>query len=161
MLTSCCPCGSEKPYSLCCGMFIEQHSQPQTPEQLMRSRYTAYTMTNLDYIKKTMQGAAALHFDLESAQKRSEHAQWLRLDVLNSYLDPKNSKRGFVEFKAYYRLAKQEHCMHELSEFLLQDGRWYYVDGKIVMEAPAKVKINRNDPCICGSGKKYKKCCGQ
>ena len=63
-----------------------------------------------------------------------------------------------------YREKGVIHCHHEVGEFLRQDCRWYYVDGKLVPpetkknEAP---KVGRNDPCPCGSGKKYKKCCGR
>ena len=160
MIISTCPCGSEQAYLSCCGMFIEQQELPKTPEQLMRSRYTAYTMADIDYISKTMREPAALNFDPISTRKWAEQAQWLNLEVIQSYVDPKNSYRGFVEFKAYYHLANQDHCLHELSEFHLQDGQWYYVDGKSVSKTPNKIKVSRNDPCICGSGKKYKKCCG-
>lgn len=155
-----CPCGSNKEYLMCCGQYIEQHQLPATPEQLMRSRYTAYTKANIDYIRKTMQGRAALRFDHDSAKNRTEQVQWLKLEVLQSYIDSYNKNRGFVEFKAYYRLATQEHCLHELSEFHLQDGQWSYVDGKHEFKSSNKIKASRNDPCICGSGKKYKKCCG-
>lgn len=161
MIISTCPCGSKKTYLSCCGLFIEQHQLPKTPEQLMRSRYTAYTMANIEYISKTMREPAALNFDPLSARKWAEQAQWLNLEVLQSRVDPKNPDRGFVEFKAHYHLANQDHCMHELSEFHFQDGQWYYVDGETVTETPSKIKISRNDPCICGSGKKYKKCCGK
>ncbi len=161
MTISICPCGSEKSYLSCCGQYIEQQQLPDTPEQLMRSRYTAYTMVNIDYISKTMQGSAALHFDPTSAKNRTEQVQWLKLEVLRSYIDSNNQNQGFVEFKAFYRLANQEHCLHELSEFHLQNGQWYYVDGQVDFKSPNKIKVNRNEPCSCGSGKKYKKCCGQ
>lgn len=156
-----CPCGSGNLYKSCCGLYIDQQHLPKTPEQLMRSRYTAYSLANIEYISKTMQGPAALLFDPVSAKEWAQKAQWLKLEVLNSKCDPQNSKKGFVEFRAHYRLDHQEHCIHELSEFQLQDEQWYYVDGKSVQQNAIKSKINRNDPCLCGSGKKYKKCCGQ
>ena len=59
-----CPCGSKKNYADCCQPFIELKKIPETPEQLMRSRYTAYTQANMDYIVRTMRGKAAADFDL-------------------------------------------------------------------------------------------------
>lgn len=156
-----CPCGSNNAYLSCCGIYIEQHHLPTTPEQLMRSRYSAYTLANIDYIMKTMQGPAAQNFDPLSAKQWAEQAQWLKLEVLNAHIDSRDSTKGFVEFKAYYFINNLQQCLHEVSEFHLQNGQWYYVDGKTTKQKTQLTKINRNDPCICGSGKKYKKCCGQ
>ncbi len=155
-----CPCGSGNLYLSCCGLYIEQQQLPSTPEQLMRSRYSAYAMANIDYINKTMQGPAAFNFDPVSVKEWAEHVQWLRLEILNSFLDSNDPTKGFVEFKAFYRINLQDQCLHEISEFHLIDKQWYYVDGKNTARNIPKTKINRNYPCICGSGKKYKKCCG-
>lgn len=156
-----CPCGSGNHYLSCCGVYIEQQQLPKTPEQLMRSRYSAYTLANIDYIIKTMQAPAANNFDPVSAKKWAEQVEWLKLEVVSSYFDSHNPTVGFVEFKAYYRLNQQPQCLHELSEFHLQNGQWYYFDGQTPANKAQQAKMSRNDPCVCGSGKKYKKCCGQ
>ena len=59
-----CPCGSGKPLSACCGPYLEGKEDPPTPEALMRSRYTAYTQGNLDYIEKTMKGNTLITWDV-------------------------------------------------------------------------------------------------
>jgi SEC-C motif domain protein len=156
-----CPCGSELPYQTCCGLFIEHNQTPSTPEQLMRSRYTAYSLANIDYIARTMKSPAADHFDAVGARKWSESVEWLRLKVIESST---TDKIGYVEFLVYFIDNGQQHVMHELSEFHLEDGNWYYVNGQSPKKAPHRhmpeVKTRRNDTCYCGSGQKYKKCCG-
>jgi|SRR5579885_1052707 SEC-C motif-containing protein len=156
-----CPCGSQNVYSACCGRFIENFQHPSSPEELMRSRYTAYTLGNIDYIARTMKPPASNDFDPDSAREWAQQATWIKLDVLNTSL---NNTKGIVEFQAHYSLGDKIYVLHEVSEFHLLDGLWYYVDGKIPaagnLSSLAK-RTGRNNPCLCGSGKKFKKCCGR
>ncbi len=122
-----CPCGSNKKYSECCGTYIDDHKDAETPEKLMRSRYTAYTQANIDYIIKTMKGPALNHFDAESARKWAATVEWLGLEVLHTIT---NTTKGYVEFIAHFDERGEKNCIHELSEFRRINGRWYYVDGK-------------------------------
>jgi SEC-C motif domain protein len=147
-----CPCQSKQPYETCCEPFINGTMRPQLPEQLMRSRYTAYTQGNTDYIAATMRGKAAQNFDPESAKAWAQKVRWLGLEVIAS---PKpQANHGTVEFIAHYEEDGIAKKIHEVSEFSRVNGgsRWYYTQG-------AMPKIERNAPCPCGSGKKYKKCC--
>lgn len=128
-----CPCGSKKPYLTCCGLYVEQQQIPKTPEALMRSRYTAYARNNIDYISATMLDRAAQNFDKEDAKNWTAQVQWLRLKVLRSSVDKQNSHRGYVEFKAYYSWQNKEYCLHEHSEFLFEEGRWFYVGEKTIV----------------------------
>lgn len=154
-----CPCGSTTEYTLCCGRFIDASEASQTPEQLMRSRYTAYTQANMDYILQTMKPPAANEFEPNSSRKWAQQSEWLGLNIVKTATE---GDKGWVEFIALFNLQKEKHVLHELSEFHRVDGRWYYVDGETPeSRKPVKVShIGRNDPCSCGSGKKYKKCCG-
>lgn len=129
MANTFCPCGSNKTYSECCELFISGKQLPSTPEALMRSRYTAYTQANIDYIANTMKDAASRGFNPASAREWASTVTWLSLQVLNA--SPVTNNKGFVEFIARYRLQNQEHTLHEISEFHLKNGRWYYVDGKL------------------------------
>ncbi|HVE43976.1 MAG TPA: YchJ family metal-binding protein [Gammaproteobacteria bacterium] len=121
-----CPCGSGKDYTNCCGVFISNQGIPSTPEALMRSRYTAYYQVNMDYIARTMKSPAADHFDAEDARKWAEKISWVGLDVIKTKSD---SLKGTVEFRAYYIINGKKNMLHEISEFIFEDGRWYYVDG--------------------------------
>ncbi len=125
-----CPCKSEKEYAHCCEPFIAKTKVPETPEQLMRSRYTAYSQANIDYIIATMQGDPLKDFDKDSAKQWAESVSWVKLKVIHAYVEPAISDTGFVEFKAYYRYKKQVHVMHEFSEFKKINEHWFYIGEK-------------------------------
>lgn len=155
-MTTVCPCGSDTKYLGCCGKFIDKGESPATPEELMRSRYTAFTLANTDYIKNTMTSPAVDDFDDEETRKFAVNVDWVKLEVVSSSV---NGNRGSVEFLAHYKQKHDKYVIHEIGDFQLKDGKWYYVDG--VTPAAKSKQIGRNDPCTCGSGKKYKKCCGK
>ncbi|KTD67884.1 putative SEC-C motif domain protein [Legionella steelei] len=155
---SLCPCGSQNTYELCCGLFLDKKQLPETPEQLMRSRYTAYTMGKIDYIKNTMKGKALVGFnELEAAQWASS-VTWINLEVINSSMS--GPDKGFVEFAARFSEQNKVQMIHELSEFHKEHGQWFYVSGvhKQGLNKISKPKVARNAPCPCGSGKKFKNC---
>ena len=152
-----CPCGTKIKYTDCCEPFINANKNPQTPEELMRSRYTAYTQANIEYILKTMKAPAANHFEAQSAKKWSTTIKWMGLEVLKASL---NNTKGFVEFIAHFNEQGKNTYIHEISEFHQINGVWFYVDGNFVQPKPTtKPLIGRNDLCPCGSKRKYKKCC--
>lgn len=159
-----CPCGSNKLHAKCCEVFISGKKIAPTPETLMRSRYTAYTQGNVDYIKATMKDEAAKDFDPEATKTWSQHAKWLGLEVVHASPVTAETNVGFVEFIAHYIFNNKKENIHEVSEFHREDNHWYYVDGSHTDESISSqqaIKIGRNDSCPCGSGKKYKKCCSQ
>ncbi len=155
-----CPCSSKKAYAECCGLFISGENSPSTPEELMRSRYTAYVQANMEYIARTMKSPAADHFNIEASRAWAKKVKWAGLEVVEATQD---ANKGIVEFCAYYAEDNKKEVLHEISEFLFENGKWYYLNG--IYPSPEKTpsapsKIGRNDPCSCGSSKKYKKCCG-
>lgn len=123
-----CPCGSKENYSDCCGKFIAGTALPTVPEQLMRSRFTAYALGHLDYIQKTMRGKAAEKFDLPEALLTKAHYKWLDLKIIAA--PPAKKDKAFVEFSARYFTNGKIHTLHENSEFQFYKNQWYYVDGK-------------------------------
>lgn len=151
MTTSQCPCGSQKTLEQCCLPFIRGEQLPESPEQLMRSRYTAYSLAEIDYIAKTMRGVALKGFNKENVAAWMHVVTWQGLNVLNTDYK-KGDKQGYVEFIARYQQNDQIRILHEKSEFKFEDGQWFYVNG-------TEGTLQRNDPCFCGSGKKFKKCC--
>jgi SEC-C motif-containing protein len=158
-----CPCGSGNDYDTCCGPLLDGTRKAPGPEALMRSRYTAFTQQAMHYIEETLHPTQRHDYDAAGSAKWARESEWEGLEILNVGTDPDNASRGTVEFKAHYRMngAKQVH--HELAEFRKTNDTWYFYDGKMV--GPGQVrrdtpKVGRNDPCPCGSGMKYKKCCG-
>lgn len=125
-----CPCTSNKKYDDCCAPYILGNHLPKTPEQLMRSRYTAYSQANIDYILTTMQGNPLKNFNTTSAKQWAESVTWLKLKVIRTYVDPAKPELGFVEFKAYFCDRKQTHVMHEFSKFKKIDQQWFYIGEK-------------------------------
>lgn len=119
-----CPCGSKLKYDNCCQIFIDGKKFAQTPELLMRSRYTAYTQANIEYIQKTMLGAALQGFETEEAKNWAQSVKWLKLEVIHANMPTQDT--GIVEFIAYYRYQNKKHQLHEISQFELINQQWYY-----------------------------------
>ncbi|MCX7116006.1 MAG: YchJ family protein [Gammaproteobacteria bacterium] len=144
-----CPCNSTQTYANCCEPYLNGKAIPQTPETLMRSRYTAYSMANITYIKHTMQGKPLVGFNDIEAERWAKSVYWLGLRVVNAHQDQ-------VEFIARYLDKDMIKTIHEVSQFQHINHHWFYVDGTPI-SAPAQ-RVSRNMPCPCGSQKKFKNC---
>jgi SEC-C motif domain protein len=158
-----CPCGSELSYSECCEPIIRGERPAQSAEALLRSRYTAYTQAEIDHISATTHPERRSDFDPESSRQWAQESQWHQLEILKAAAGGPEDETGQVEFVAHFTQNGVHNRHHELAEFRKQDGAWYFWDGNPVKMKPfvrQGVKLGRNDPCSCGSGKKYKKCCG-
>lgn len=155
-----CPCGSAKAFGVCCGPYLSGKALPPSPEALMRSRYSAFAAHDIDYLEATLLPGTGGDFDRAGATQWAQSATWTGLEIRDTQAGGPEDDEGIVEFVANFRMGDEDRVHHETSRFKRQDGRWWYVDG-IMGVRPRKVeKIGRNDPCACGSGKKYKKCCG-
>lgn len=158
-----CPCGLPENYQMCCGKIIEGNEPANSAEALMRSRYTAFALNKMDHIRQSHDPSTRSELDMEGNQAWSSRADWKGLEIVRVEKGAEDDADGVVEFIARYDMdgVPQEH--HELSTFKKVKGQWYFVDGKNLKlqtfqrEQP---KPGRNDPCSCGSGKKFKKCCG-
>ncbi|MBC8158077.1 MAG: SEC-C domain-containing protein [Rhodospirillales bacterium] len=155
-----CPCGSGSAFEQCCGPFLEGAPAP-TPEALMRSRFTAFVRGDLDHIENTHASDVKDGFNRSAAESTANSVEWVSLEILNTAEGGTNDDAGTVEFAARFRQNGELMVHHERSNFRREEGRWAYVDGKMNPKGePRRVeKVGRNEPCPCGSGKKYKKCC--
>ena len=155
-----CPCGSGRSFETCCGPFLAGAPAP-TAEALMRSRYTAYARGDADYLQRTSAGAALLGFDRGDVESSFGSTEWLGLEVQKVEAGKAVDTIGHVTFTARFRQNDQIQALSERSEFRRIDGVWRYCSGEAARsrQAPAP-QAGRNDPCPCGSGRKYKKCCG-
>jgi SEC-C motif-containing protein len=158
-----CPCGSGLPYEECCGPYIKGEKYPPTAEALMRSRYTAYAVHAVDYIIDTCISDGKTDIDRRETQSWSEQSTWLGLKIVDVEKGGADDAEGTVEFEAAYERNGLKDLHRERGRFKKRDGRWMYEDGAV---APVTVvrsgpKVGRNDPCPCGSGKKYKHCHGR
>lgn len=153
-----CPCGSGNSLDLCCAPLLAGAAAP-SPEALMRSRYTAFTQANAAYLEETLAPEAKEDYDRAETETWIKEAKWHGLEVRGGAEEDDN---GSVEFVARYTFRGKPFAHHELASFRKIDGRWTYVDGVMNPRPQQRVadKVGRNDSCPCGSGKKYKKCCG-
>ena len=200
----CCYCCSSKPFKECCEPFITGVKHPNSAEQLMRSRFSAYATANYRYILETYTKAKQQDLSVEDLAQSAQGATWFALKVhptlaANSIdslvgnsvgstqassidssvhtnakvealtnaepISEPNLKpiskpnAAVVEFTAYYFESTSMYQLHETSNFNIEDGKWRYHDG-VLHDDCGKIKYGRNLPCVCGSNKKFKQCCG-
>ncbi|MBI5193365.1 MAG: YchJ family protein [Nitrospirae bacterium] len=159
-----CPCGSNIAYSECCRPLIKADRPALTAEQLMRSRYSAYVKKEMEYIFTSLHPNHRSDYDEKSTRDWAENAEWHTFEIIDTKKGGPEDIDGHVEFVVTFteQGIKKEH--RELSSFRKQNGTWFFTTGKIIGPKPVvrtTPKTGRNDPCECGSGKKFKKCCGQ
>ena len=175
-----CPCqinpsssaiSSSLPYQDCCQPYHDRlydpgHNKAETAERLMRTRYSAFVLVKPNYIVKTTLPAQQALLDINAIESWAKETDWAGLEILAH--TPKLGKRhAQVEFKAYFNtkdnavsLAEDIQAHHELSAFVKvtdkvnNDVRWYFLDPTVAMS------VSQKQPCICGSGEKFKRCCG-
>lgn len=123
-----CPCGSKSAYANCCQPYIENTKPAPTPEALMRSRYTAFVVQNVDYLLETMKGPLLEHFDPNETLAWIKNVTWVGLTVMKT--KQKSDTLGFVSFDAAFDQNNERKHICEKSEFHRIDDRWYYVGGK-------------------------------
>lgn len=147
-LSTSCPCCSGQSYGECC-YNLHHGQQAPTPEALMRSRYSAFAVEDADYLSATWHSQTRpQNLTLEP------DTHWLKLEILDS---SEKGDEGKVSFVATFREKQEWLRLSETSSFIRESGRWYYLDGNASFET---FKPGRNDACPCGSGQKFKKCCG-
>ena len=158
-----CPCGTGKTYAECCEPVIKGVRPAQSAEELMRSRYSAYAKVETDYIFETTHPKHREGYDVAGTKEWAESAEWQSLEIVSVKGGTEADTTGEVEFIARYSEKGEPKVHHELALFKKEKDVWFFTDGKAVTQKPVvrAPKIGRNDPCSCGSGQKYKKCCGK
>ena len=142
-----CPCDGQNTYAECCQRYHQGTPAP-TPEALMRSRFSGFSLKLGDYVRASWHPSTrppTLNLD--------DTTDWTALRILNS---SQIGDTGQVHFQAIYRLHSGWGYLQENSQFVRDDGRWYYLQGK---PHEGVLKPGRNEPCPCGSGRKFKACC--
>ena len=148
-----CPCGQGN-YQHCCQPLHVGQANAESASQLMRSRYSAFALQQIDYIVQTTALGQQASLNVDAITDWSKSIQWLKLEVLNSN-EKIDKNHAQVEFKAHYHDGKQTQIHHEISHFVQHQARWYFLDPTTGQQPTMK------QPCICGSGKKFKQCCAQ
>tara|TARA_R110001583_G_scaffold785_5_gene7318 strand:+ start:1585 stop:2052 length:468 start_codon:yes stop_codon:yes gene_type:complete len=149
-IPSACPCNKTKSYQACCQALHTGDLIASSAEQLMRSRYSAFVIGNIAYLIKTLHPDKRQVDDEVILLQTIEQTQWLGLNIISHKTSDNNAT---VEFVAFYD-DEPTGQLHERSNFIKENMQWFYVNGEIL----SSLKLSRNDPCYCGSGKKIKKC---
>lgn len=153
-------------YSECCQPYhdtLEEHNdkihevKAESAERLMRTRYSAFVLQKSAYIVETTLPAQQEMLDLKSIESWARETNWVGLEIVR-HTAKIGKRHAQVEFKAFYTQSKgqpdgQQAAHHELSSFVQIDERWYFLDPTVAMT------ISQKQPCICGSGEKFKRCC--
>ncbi len=158
MTNSVCPCRllEEKkiPYTKCCAPFHLKEKQASNPEELMRARYSAFSKGDINFLMETLHPSKRSDVEESDLREWAENSTWTGLEIVKA-------TNSTVEFKAHYEMKNEQYIHHELSEFRKEENILYFYDGKLQQGPVVRTspKVGRNDPCSCGSGKKFKKCC--
>jgi SEC-C motif domain protein len=127
-----CYCGSVKDFEQCCEPYILGTSKPQTAEELMRSRYSAYAILNIEYIVRTTYPSTRKFLDSDEILTWAKSHIWNKLEIISTDKGTSKDVKGFVEFKAYYSDSTSElQVHHEQSIFTKELGKWFFVNGKV------------------------------
>ena len=126
-----CPCNPDKKYTDCCKKAHDNILSVVTAEVLMRSRYSAFVLANINYLQKS-------HHSKTRPSKRekketlqwTKSVEWLKLEILNTSEGTENTTKGTVEFKAFFMENGKINSIHENSNFNKENNHWVYVDGK-------------------------------
>ena len=142
-----CLCGSNNSFNNCCGKFINKTAFPEAPEQLMRSRYSAYVKKNEDYVLSSWHPSTRP----QSLNLKNDTTQWKKLKIIST-------KDEFVHFVAFFteeiKGIKHSLCLSEKSIFI-KETNWFYLEGTGLKT----IELTKNMSCPCQSGKKFKRCC--
>jgi SEC-C motif domain protein len=158
-----CPCKSGKLYTECCGPIHKKEREATTAEELMRSRYSAYVKSDVAHIMASSHPDLRKTLDEKATMSWAQNSEWKTFEIVSKERGTAADTDGIVEFRCEYAEKGVQKVLHERARFVKEENHWYYVDGEIVPPKPyvrETPKVGRNDPCPCGSGKKYKRCHG-
>jgi SEC-C motif-containing protein len=131
-MNTLCPCGSNNPIDICCLPIIKELKEAETAEQLMRSRYTAFTLTEVDYLMKSHHPKTRNIKQKKKLKKWAQSVSWVGLSILSKDKGNINDVTGTVEFRAVFVKSGKPELIHERSAFVKENNKWFYVDGEFM-----------------------------
>ena len=156
-----CPCSSGARFADCCEQIINGERESQTAEELMRARYAAFATGAIDFIVASTHTRTRQEIDLQYIREWSQTSVWRGLQIIDTKLV--NDNKAYVSFEAQYTQAGKDQSHKEKGLFERENGKWRFVTGEQLKNPTVRYetpRTGRNEPCPCGSSKKYKKCCG-
>ncbi|OZD04580.1 hypothetical protein CH275_15455 [Rhodococcus sp. 06-235-1A] len=121
-----CPCSSGDTFDACCEPYLRGDASAPTAEKLMRSRFTAFAVGDVDYLRASWHpDTAPTELELDPDQR------WYRLDIVGVEAGGMFDDAGTVEFRARYKHPEGAGTMTEVSRFVRTAGSWLYLDGVV------------------------------
>jgi len=139
---------------------MPKKSWPSSPLELLQARYQAHVKADVDFIVASTHPEMRDKLDQGVIQNWCKQATWLGYHVEEESVE---GDSAFITFLLRYEEANKPVNHYERAEFRQHEGKWHYYDSSFPKPKTIKreePKLGRNDPCACGSGKKFKKCCG-
>lgn len=139
---------------------MPKKSWPATPRELLDARYHAHVKADVDFILASTHPEMRDKVDQGVIQNWCKQAHWLGYQVEEEKIE---DTKAFITFLLKYEENQKLVNHYEMAEFRKEEDKWYYYDSSFPKPKTVKreePKLGRNDPCSCGSGKKFKKCCG-
>jgi SEC-C motif-containing protein len=159
-----CVCGAGESTETHCLPIIKGEKDAESAEALMRARYAAYALGEVDFVLKSHTPEAGKDVDRAQTEAWSKSSKWLGLEVLRTEGGGAGDDTGIVEFVARYKVKNVSLEHRERAKFEKREGKWLFADAEAMAAPTVKnegPRVGRNDPCHCGSGKKFKKCHGK
>ncbi len=128
-MSNLCSCGSGQPFANCCEPIISGKKDAGTALELMRSRYTAFALADIDYLLRSHAAKTRPVKDRKSIERWAKSVMWMGLSILRTEAGQNTDETGYVEFKATFLENGQPGQIHEKSLFLRENGKWVYVSG--------------------------------
>lgn len=150
--THLCLCFSGVDYDECCWPYHMGKKTVESAERLIRTRYTAYCHGDVGYLVSTIHPGARRFGISRTIRKTIKNTRWAGLKIINS---KEEDNKAYVDYIAFH-LTNNLEQFHEKARLIKYKDEWYFADS----ESLPPVRFSRNDPCYCGSGKKFKKCHG-
>lgn len=128
-----CFCCSGKNFDECCQPFLDGTAKPQTAEELMRSRFSAYATLQIEYLLRSTHPSVRKFHNSADIENWARSNRWEKLEIISKSNGEVKDTRGTVEFKAYFTDAENNpQIHHEHSNFRKELGKWFFVDGKVM-----------------------------
>jgi SEC-C motif-containing protein len=156
-----CPCGSGAPFTDCCEPIINGVRESQTAEELMRARYAAFATGAIDFIVASTHSRTRPEIVIQDIREWSQTSTWQGLQIIET--KTAEDEKAHVSFEARFTQAGKDQIHKEKALFEREQGKWRFVTGSELKNPTVRYetpRTGRNEPCPCGSGRKYKKCCG-
>ena len=123
-----CPCNSSKTFVECCGIIHKSIMNAFTAEKLMRSRYSAFVVDNMNYLKLSHSKLTVSTFNFKSVSKWTKNVKWLKLEIIEIQNGKESDDYGYVEFKAFFLENGNIDFIHGHSRFIKENNHWVYLD---------------------------------